>query len=103
MNAAYAERIGAIDYLANVCVVLELTKSLTELYWMNVNDPSFPFVGVIEHTNLDQAATPAGVVSSTSPGISRQQIRCSAPQAITSSGNRCRTCSACFRAWNRNA
>ena len=26
---------------------------------MNVNDPEFPFVGVIEHTNLDQA-DPAG-------------------------------------------
>ena len=32
---------------------------LSELYWMNVNDPEFPFVGVIEHTNLDQA-DPAG-------------------------------------------
>ena len=55
VSAAYAGRLGAIDYLANVCVVLELTKSLSELYWMNVNDPAFPFVGVIEHTNLDQA------------------------------------------------
>jgi protoporphyrinogen oxidase len=55
VTADYAERIGAIGYLANVCVVLELTRSLSELYWMNVNDPNFPFVGVIEHTNLDQA------------------------------------------------
>jgi protoporphyrinogen oxidase len=59
VDHAYAERIGAIDYLANICVVLELSKSLSELYWMNVNDPDFPFVGVIEHTNLDQA-DPAG-------------------------------------------
>jgi protoporphyrinogen oxidase len=55
VDGAYADRIGAIDYLANVCVVLELTRSLSEIYWMNVNDPAFPFVGVIEHTNLDQA------------------------------------------------
>ena len=55
VDAAYVERLGAIDYLANICVVLELTRSLSELYWMNVNDPGFPFVGVIEHTNLDQA------------------------------------------------
>jgi protoporphyrinogen oxidase len=55
VDATYADRLAAIDYLANVCVVLELTRSLSELYWMNVNDPSFPFVGVIEHTNLDQA------------------------------------------------
>jgi protoporphyrinogen oxidase len=59
VSAAYADQIGAIDYLANVCVVLELTRSLSDLYWMNVNDPEFPFVGVIEHTNLDQA-DPAG-------------------------------------------
>lgn len=52
----YAKRLAAIDYLANICVVLDLRRSLSELYWMNVNDPSFPFVGVIEHTNLDQAS-----------------------------------------------
>jgi len=27
---------------------------LSEFDWVNVNDPGFPFVGVIEHTNLDQ-------------------------------------------------
>ena len=54
-ETAYADRLHAIEYLANICVVLELTRSLSELYWMNVNDPEFPFVGVIEHTNLDQA------------------------------------------------
>ena len=55
MPDSYADRLRSFDYLANVCVVLELDRSLSELYWMNVNDPSFPFVGVIEHTNLDQA------------------------------------------------
>lgn len=55
VQTAYADRLGAIGYLANICVVLELKRSLSELYWMNVNDPGFPFVGVIEHTNLDQA------------------------------------------------
>jgi protoporphyrinogen oxidase len=55
VDEAYADQLGSIDYLANICVVLELTRSLSELYWMNVNDPGFPFVGVIEHTNLDQA------------------------------------------------
>jgi protoporphyrinogen oxidase len=55
VDAAYADRLGTIDYLANICVVVELTRSLSELYWMNVNDPGFPFVGIIEHTNLDQA------------------------------------------------
>lgn len=42
-----------INYLANICLVLELDRSLSETYWLNVNDPSFPFVGVIEHTNFE--------------------------------------------------
>jgi protoporphyrinogen oxidase len=49
----YASQIGAIDYLANVCLVLDLVRNLSDLYWINVNDPGFPFVGVIEHTNFD--------------------------------------------------
>ena len=26
-------------------------------YWLNVNDPSFPFVSVIEHTNFEKPET----------------------------------------------
>jgi protoporphyrinogen oxidase len=55
LPADYVSHLAAIDYLANICIVLELDHSLSGLYWMNVNDPSFPFVGVIEHTHLDQA------------------------------------------------
>lgn len=42
-----------VKYLGNMCLVLRLTKSLSKTYWLNVNDPGFPFVGVIEHTNFD--------------------------------------------------
>ncbi|MDK1374233.1 MULTISPECIES: NAD(P)/FAD-dependent oxidoreductase [unclassified Sinorhizobium] len=49
----YGARLRKIGYLGNVCLVLELKHSLSELYWMNVNDPSFPFVGIIEHTNFE--------------------------------------------------
>ena len=58
-----AEQLGSyakIRYLANVCLVLELDRSLSETYWLNVNDPSFPFVGVIEHTNFEPAARYGG-------------------------------------------
>lgn len=50
----YAEQCGKIRFLGNVCLVLRLKRSLSETYWLNVADPSFPFVGVIEHTNLDR-------------------------------------------------
>lgn len=48
----YADRIRDIRYLANVCLVLALSQSLSDTYWLNVNDPRFPFVGIIEHTNF---------------------------------------------------
>jgi protoporphyrinogen oxidase len=54
------ERLRAIDYLANTCLVLELDRSLTDAYWVNVNDPSFPFVGLIEHTNFERPESYAG-------------------------------------------
>jgi protoporphyrinogen oxidase len=49
----WIEQLRRVNYLANVCLVLRLNKSLSKTYWLNVNDPGFPFVGVIEHTNFD--------------------------------------------------
>lgn len=49
-----------IPYLANLCLVLELDRSLVETYWLNVNDPGFPFVGVIEHTNFERPESYGG-------------------------------------------
>ncbi|MFI0776335.1 NAD(P)/FAD-dependent oxidoreductase [Streptomyces sp. NPDC021212] len=53
-------QLRGIDYLANVCLVLENNRRLSDTYWLNVNDPSFPYVGVIEHTNLDDPARYGG-------------------------------------------
>ncbi len=44
--------LDSISYLGNICLILLLDRSLSNTYWLNVNDPGFPFVGVIEHTNL---------------------------------------------------
>ena len=57
---AYTDSLLRIRYLANVCVVLELDRSLSDIYWLNVNDPSFPFVAVIEHTNFEHARAYGG-------------------------------------------
>lgn len=51
-DATWVERLRRVNYLGNVCLVLRLNRSLSETYWLNVNDPGFPFVGVIEHTNF---------------------------------------------------
>jgi protoporphyrinogen oxidase len=56
----YIAQLERIHYLANVCLVLELDRSLSSTYWLNVNDPNFPFVGVIEHTNFERPETYGG-------------------------------------------
>ncbi|ARP92905.1 NAD(P)/FAD-dependent oxidoreductase [Bordetella genomosp. 13] len=49
----WIDSLRRVKYLGNMCLVLRLKNSLSETYWLNVNDPGFPFVGVIEHTNFD--------------------------------------------------
>ncbi|MFC5143230.1 NAD(P)/FAD-dependent oxidoreductase [Streptomyces aureoversilis] len=53
-------QLRRIRYLANICLVLENNRPLSDTYWLNVNDPSFPYVGVIEHTNMDDPARYGG-------------------------------------------
>ena len=60
VSPEYTRSLRRIEYLANICVVLELDRSLSETYWLNVNDPEFPFVGVIEHTNFEPAESYGG-------------------------------------------
>lgn len=60
VDAEYAASLRRIEYLANVCLVLQLDRSLSDTYWLNVNDPRFPYVGVIEHTNFEPPVSYAG-------------------------------------------
>lgn len=53
VSKEYTEKLRRIKYLSNVCLILELDRSLSDTYWLNVNDPNFPFVAVIEHTNFE--------------------------------------------------
>ncbi len=34
------------------CLILALDRSLTDSYWINLNDPGFPFLALVEHTNM---------------------------------------------------
>lgn len=56
----YSASLERIQYLGNICLVLELDRALSKTYWLNVNDASFPFVGVIEHTNFVRPETYGG-------------------------------------------
>jgi len=56
----YIDGLRRIKYLANVCLVLELTKALSDIYWLNINDPDLPFTGIVEHTNFMPLESCAG-------------------------------------------
>lgn len=57
---SYLDELNRIQYIGNTCLVLELDRPLSKTYWLNVNEPSFPFVGVIEHTNFERPETYGG-------------------------------------------
>ncbi len=48
----YRAKLDDVHYLAAVVVILEMTRSLTDIYWMSIADRSVPFLGIIEQTNL---------------------------------------------------
>jgi protoporphyrinogen oxidase len=48
----YAEELSKIEYFGAVCTILEMDRPLSNIYWLNIADPGFPFGGVIEHTNF---------------------------------------------------
>ncbi len=53
LPAPYREAVAAIPFRGIVCVLLELTESLSPYYWVNVTDRlGLGCVGIIEHTNL---------------------------------------------------
>lgn len=60
LSAEYVEQLRKIDYLGNVCLTLVLHRSLSDTYWLNVTDPGFPYVGIIEHTNFEPPASYGG-------------------------------------------
>ncbi len=41
-------------------MVIALDRPLTSVYWLNVNDPGFPFMALVEHTNFMPASDYSG-------------------------------------------
>ena len=52
LSDSYREALTSTTYLAAVLIVLEMDRSLTPAYWLNIADRSIPFVAAIEHTNF---------------------------------------------------
>lgn len=51
LPAWYRERYDWGRAYGAHCLILALDRPLTSSYWMNVNDPGFPFLALVEHTN----------------------------------------------------
>ncbi|KPI25548.1 amine oxidase [Actinobacteria bacterium OV320] len=48
------------QYLGATCFVLELDRSAIPYYWLNINEPDFPFLAVVEHTQMIDPARYGG-------------------------------------------
>lgn len=48
----YKENLNSAIYQGAVAMILQTTRSLSDIYWLNIGDPSIPFTGIIEHTNF---------------------------------------------------
>ncbi len=53
LDETYSRDLGEIEYLATVCGLLVLKRSITDSFWVNINDPEIAFNGIIEYTKLN--------------------------------------------------
>lgn len=58
--AGLPDKKSGHEHLGATCFVLELDHSVIPNYWLNINDPSFPFLAVVEHTNMVDPAAYGG-------------------------------------------
>ena len=52
MPTEWRERHDPGPALGAHCLILALDRPLTDAYWINLNDPGFPFLAAVEHTNM---------------------------------------------------
>jgi protoporphyrinogen oxidase len=60
MPADWHERHDPGAALGAHCLILALDRPLTDAYWINLNDPGFPFLALVEHTNMRSPAEYGG-------------------------------------------
>ena len=53
------------DYFRAYCILIELSQSLSDYYWTNINDKEIFFCGYIEQTNLTGTEEYGGTISLT--------------------------------------
>jgi protoporphyrinogen oxidase len=60
LPAAYRARHDWGTAYGAHCLILALDRPLTDVYWLNLNDPGFPFMALVEHTNYMPATDYGG-------------------------------------------
>jgi len=60
LPSAYVGKLRHVKYQSALCLVLKMKRPLSHIYWMNISDPSIPFVAAIEHTNYMPAEVYGG-------------------------------------------
>jgi protoporphyrinogen oxidase len=58
--ADFRATLDAVDFLGVSCLLVLLRRPLTDQYWINLADPRIPASGIIEYSNLNRHAEPAG-------------------------------------------
>jgi len=48
----YKAKLTGLTYEAAAVALLQLSRPLSSIYWLNIADPDLPFTGIIEHTNF---------------------------------------------------
>jgi protoporphyrinogen oxidase len=56
----WRDRFASVPARSALCLILALDRPLTDCYWLNVNDPGYPFVVVVEQTNFRSPAEYGG-------------------------------------------
>jgi protoporphyrinogen oxidase len=46
------DKFRSVKNIAVVCVIVKLSKPLTENFWLNTNDPEMDIPGIVEYSNL---------------------------------------------------
>jgi protoporphyrinogen oxidase len=60
MPSDWVQRHDPGPALGAHCLILALDRQLTDAYWINLNDPGFPFLAAVEHTNMRSPAEYGG-------------------------------------------
>ncbi len=52
LNVSIKRSMKKVNYMSAIVMILILKEKLSNYYWLSIADNEFPFLGLIEHTNL---------------------------------------------------